>query len=92
MDWMEIQKKLNDLNSKYLDLANDKLFLDKETYYETQNQKINNMMFYFVKAIKNKIKDMPSSAEQVRQHVMELGNDIDSISNYINIRVRIFHS
>lgn len=84
MDWMEIQKKLNDLNDKYLDLSNDKLFLDKETNYETQNQHINNMMFYFVKAIKNKIKDMPSSAEQVRQHVMELGNDINSISNYLN--------
>lgn len=83
MNWVEIQQKLNDLNDKYLELTNDTLFLGNETNYETKNQNINNMMFYLVKAIKNKIKDMPSSVEQIRQQVMNYGNDINSISNYL---------
>lgn len=84
MNWIEIQQKLNNLNDKYLELSNGKLFLEKETNYETKNQNVNNIMFYLVKAIKNKIKDMPMSDEQTRQQIMNMGDDINSITNYIN--------
>lgn len=84
MNWMEIQEKLNELSNKYLEIANDKLFLEKEVNYQTKNQRINIVIFYLVKSIKNKINDMPKSDEQVRLQIMNLGNDINSITNYIN--------
>lgn len=83
MNWLEIQEKLNQLNGKYLELENDKLFLEKEENYETKNQKINIALFYLVKAIKNKIKKLPLSDELVRQQIMNLGNDIDKVNNFL---------
>lgn len=90
MNWMEIQSKLNDLNDKYLELNNDKMFLENETNFETNKKAIDNILFYLVKAIKNKIKDLPVSDEETRKRIMDFGNDIDGISKYINKLVNDF--
>lgn len=84
MDWMEIQTKLNNLNNKYLELENNKLFLEKESNYETKRQNIDRVLFYLVQSIKRKINEIPESIAIVRQNVMNLGNDINSINNYLN--------
>lgn len=84
MNWLEIQEKLNNLNEGYLQLENDKLFLKDEKNYETQRQKIDVGMFYFVKAIKNKINELPNSLDEVRNQIIALGNDTDKIGEYLN--------
>lgn len=90
MSWMEIQSKLNDLNDKYLELANDKIFLENEKNFETNKQATDNILFYLVKAIKNKIKNLPVSDEETRKKIMDFGDDINSISKYINKLVNDF--
>ena len=84
MNWLEIKEKLNSLNECYLELENDKLFLSDEKNYETQRKRIDVGMFYFVKAIKNKINELPNSLDEVRNQIMTLGNDANKMGEYLN--------
>ena len=83
MNWLEIQESLNNLSARYMELEANNTFLEKEENYETKNQIVNIGVFYLVKAIKDKVKQMPVSDEEVRKQIMAFGSDVNSISDYL---------
>ncbi len=84
MNWQEVYDKLNGLDTDFVNLDMVKDFLSKEENYETKNNIINIFIFYFINSLKNKVKDMPNSLDDVRNILMSYGNDINTIVKYLD--------
>lgn len=84
MEWQKVQEILNELENDYINLSITNEYLSKEENYETENKKINGLLFYFIKSLNEKIQEIPSSIDQVRNVIFEYGNNANKILYYLN--------
>ena len=75
MNWIDIQKLLNELEEKYnsLYLLND--YILKEENYDIDNMKMARYIFFLMKQIKKNLSILPKNIEEVRSICITYGND-----------------
>lgn len=83
MDWQQIQQKLNKIENEYINLPIIIEYIYNESNFETENQNINIHLFYLVKSIKKAIENISKDIEQIRSKMLEYGNDITKIIEFL---------
>ena len=75
MNWIDIEKLLNELEEKYnsLYLLND--YILKEENYDIDNMKAARYIFFLMKQIKKNLSVLPKNIEEVRSICITYGND-----------------
>ena len=75
MNWIDIQKLLNELEEKYnsLYLLND--YILKEENYDIDNMKAARYIFFLMKQIKKSLSTLPKNMDEVRSVCITYGND-----------------
>lgn len=85
MDWLDVQKLLNELEEKYnsLYLIND--YISKEENYDIDNMRVARYIYFLIKKIKKKLVSLPKSMNEVRSKCITYGNDIKKLTDELKI-------
>ncbi|MBQ9013886.1 MAG: hypothetical protein IJ094_10135 [Bacilli bacterium] len=84
MDWQKVYDLLNGVEEKYDKFREANEYILDEKNYETNNNGLNGLFFYFVRAIKEKVKTIPVNFDSVRTNAMNFGNDAVGMEGYLS--------